>query len=182
MLILFIFHCLICKNIVGDICQSFSRYPDTHSVTFFWPFILMGLSWRKERMAHIAPRPVSFRLGLSDTLKSSVFLYLHVGVHSVSEISGKNKLSVSKLSFLPLCFQSSWSPREIVSDGRDTAALVTSLGPRVAFPMLFRLICLPWQCIWRCIRMGAPAGQCERVCPLINTKSTVHVFSLWYSW
>lgn len=125
-LILFIFHYLIYKNIVEDICQRFSRYPDTHSVTLSWPLILVGLSWGKMRKVHIAPRQVSLGIGLSNTLMSSGFLYLHVGVLSISEISGRNKLSVSKLPFLPICFQTSWSPRETVSDGRDTAALVTS--------------------------------------------------------
>lgn len=119
----------------------------------------MGLSWRRVRMALIAPRQVSFRRSLSNTLMSSVFMYFHVGVHSVSKISGQNKLSVSRLPFLPTCFQTSWSLRETVSGGRDTRALVTNSVPRVIFPILFRLLCLPWHSIWRCIHMGTPQAD-----------------------
>ena len=71
-LILFIFHILSTRILwrtfvkgLADIQIHALRHPS-------WPLILVGLSWRKMRTAHIGPRQVSCRIGLRNALVSSV--------------------------------------------------------------------------------------------------------------
>lgn len=98
-------------------------------------------------------------------------MYLHGKYSFQLKDIRKNKLSVLKLPFLPICSQTSWSPRETVSCGRDTAALVISSVPRVIFPVLFRLI----YGIQRYSHMDTPTGVGTWTCAL--THSHGHLFS-----
>lgn len=74
---------------------------------------LVGLSWREMRRAHITSGRVSFKIDSSNTLMSSVFVYLCARVHSVSKIPGRKYTVYSQLPFLPMCSWSRWSPGKL---------------------------------------------------------------------